>query len=856
MTGGTLVDAFRVHEQLIQDYRSFTEGFVEIQDQRIRQHVEQQAAQGAQWPPPWLALNPAFASGGRIDELVADGLLHPECERIFRPKRTVEDTGEAPITLHRHQRDAVEVARTGSSYVLTTGTGSGKSLAYIAPIVDRVLRDGSGAGIKAVVVYPMNALANSQREELAKFLTHGYGEGDEPVTFARYTGQEDDETRQQILSHPPDILLTNYVMLELMLTRPEERRSLVRAAEGLRFLVLDELHTYRGRQGADVAMLVRRVRESCQAHDTLRCIGTSATMAGGDTQAEQRVEVARVASQIFGTSVAAEHVITETLVRATTTRGPDPTSLRQAVRARGDAESDDPVLKAGFDALRADPLASWVEDTFGITEEPATGTLIRRTPTTVERAAATLAELAGVPKDNCAIAIRATLLAGSRTMNPLTGRPLFAFRLHQFLSKGGTVFTTLEPDGSRPIESEFQVELPGERRLFPLAFCRECGQEYLMARRQLRDGHEAVFTARHALRPADNHDGYLFVSDDHEWPVDPIAESRLPATWIAQTSSGSQVVPARRDDVPRRYRVRPDATGAPAGGATAPDGVIAAWISGAFRFCLRCGVSYEAVRSNEFGKLVTLDREGRSSAMSVLASSVLRSLRGIDDPEFPDEARKLLTFVDNRQDASLQAGHFNDFALVVQLRSALYRALKHAGEDGIDTLDLGVEMTRALGLAPADFAKAPDAIVGLRRTERALRNVITYRAMRDLQRGWRITLPNLEQTGLLIVDYPDLVALSEVDSAWADVHPMLAAASPGVRAEIGRVLLDELRRVLAIDAPALTADNVDRLRRESREQLAGLWTVPETEPDPPLGLAIPGSGSKSKPRNALYLSGR
>ncbi len=70
------------------------------------------------------------------------------------------------------------------------------------------------------------------------------------------------------------------------------------------------------------------------------------------------------------------------------------------------------------------------------------------------------------------------------------------------------------------------------------------------------------------------------------------------------------------------------------------------------------------------------------------------------------------------------------------------------------------------------------------------------------------------------------------------------------------MLLDEMRRVLAVDASALTADNVDRLRRESREQLTGLWTVPESEPDPPLGLAIPGSGSKSKPRNALYLSGR
>ncbi|MGH3991031.1 MAG: DEAD/DEAH box helicase, partial [Pseudonocardiaceae bacterium] len=378
------MDAFKVHDQLIRDYRSFTEGFVEIRDRRIREHVEEQAAQGAQWPAPWLALNPAFAPGGRIDELVRDGLLHPECARIFRPKRTVDDEGSGPITLHQHQRDAVEVARTGASYVLTTGTGSGKSLAYIVPIVDEVLRGGSGSGIKAIVVYPVNALANSQREELAKFLTHGYGEGAEPVTFARYTGQEDDDTRQQILRNPPDILLTNYVMLELVLTRPEERRSLIRAAEGLRFLVLDELHTYRGRQGADVAMLVRRVREACAAHDTLQCIGTSATMASGDTQAEQRAEVGRVASQLFGPTVQAKHVITETLVRATATREPSTESLRRAVRARGDAESDDPDLKAGFDVLRSDPLASWAEDTFGITEEPSTGTLIRRTPRTVD----------------------------------------------------------------------------------------------------------------------------------------------------------------------------------------------------------------------------------------------------------------------------------------------------------------------------------------------------------------------------------------------------------------------------------------------------------------------------------------
>lgn len=145
--------------------------------------------------------------------------------------------------------------------MLTTGAGSGKSLAYIVPIVDHVLRRGPGRGVQAVVVYPMNALANSQAGELTKFLGHGFPDGRGPVRFARYTGQEGDEQRRAILADPPDILLTNYVMLELILTRPDER-GLVRAASGLRFLVLDELHTHRGRQGSDVAMLVRRVREA------------------------------------------------------------------------------------------------------------------------------------------------------------------------------------------------------------------------------------------------------------------------------------------------------------------------------------------------------------------------------------------------------------------------------------------------------------------------------------------------------------------------------------------------------------------------------------------------------------------
>jgi ATP-dependent helicase YprA (DUF1998 family) len=308
------VDVFAVHEQLVEDYRAFTSGSVEVRDPRVAEHVQAGLDAGVQWPDPWLSLNPSFASGGTIEALVREKALHPECERIFRVKESPEDPGRTGLTLHRHQREAVDVAASGKSYVLTTGTGSGKSLAYILPIVDRVLRarDAHGGrrepGVKAIVVYPMNALANSQVHELTKFLRFGYPAGGEPVTFARYTGQESDDERRRILADPPDILLTNYVMLELVLTRPDERKHLIRAARGLHFLVLDELHTYRGRQGADVALLIRRLRDVCESPD-LQVVGTSATMASGGSSEDQRRTVADVATRLFGDEVAPERVI-------------------------------------------------------------------------------------------------------------------------------------------------------------------------------------------------------------------------------------------------------------------------------------------------------------------------------------------------------------------------------------------------------------------------------------------------------------------------------------------------------------------------------------------------------------------
>ena len=328
---------------------------------------------------------------------------------IFRDKRE-DGSGGAPFRLHRHQIDGIRAARAGDSYVLTTGTGSGKSLAYILPIVDHVLRRGSGKGVQAIIVYPMNALANSQVGELEKFLRRGYPAGRPPVTFRRYTGQESDKERKEIIAAPPDILLTNYVMLELVLTRPWDYQ-LIQAARQLRFLVLDELHTYRGRQGADVAMLVRRVREACDAKDLVH-VGTSATLAGGGTWAEQQVAVASVASQLFGVEVKSERVIGETLRRATPARTLSDPAFVGRLCAR--LQSGNTVPVGDVAAFLTDPLSIWIEATLGLREEEGSHRLLRCAPRSLsgaEGAAPALAKLTELDRDRCEAQLREALLS-------------------------------------------------------------------------------------------------------------------------------------------------------------------------------------------------------------------------------------------------------------------------------------------------------------------------------------------------------------------------------------------------------------------------------------------------------------
>ncbi|WP_416234410.1 protein kinase domain-containing protein [Lentzea sp. NEAU-D7] len=848
-TASSGMDVFGVHRKLIKDYRAFTEGGTIIRDERIAGFVKKDLDAKTQWPDPWLSLNPFFDSAGTVLELANQGVLHEECARIFQAEKTEGGTvcDGRPLSLHRHQREAVDAAQSGESYVLTTGTGSGKSLSYIVPIVDKVLKDRRREGadatkrVRAIIVYPMNALANSQLKELDKYLLDGYGKGREPVTYARYTGQESDERKKQIRDNPPDILLTNYVMLELMLTRPDDRRSLIKMAKGLDFLVLDELHTYRGRQGADVALLVRRVREACQA-DRLQCVGTSATMSTEGTAEEQREVVAEVASTLFGVPISPKNIIGETLIRAT---GEAPETV-PAERLRA------PDAPRAYADLVADPLARWIEAHFGLTTDPS-GRLVRQKPAKIEVAAAALAHDSGVDEETCVKAIRRTLEAGAGVRHPVTKRPLFAFRLHQFLSKGDTVLVTLEDKQTRHRTRDYQLVQPGTdgKILLPLAFCRDCGQEYLTVWRTTRDGRTFYEPRRDTAASGGRAgDGYLYIDSDSPWPSSPEdARRRLPESWLDTDDHGNEFV---KDSYQRRL---PRAITVDPYGNEGRGELTAAFIPAPFLFCLHCGVSYEQVRGKDFAKLATLDQEGRSSATSLVSTSIVRSLKEVPAEALDKKARKLLTFVDNRQDASLQAGHFNDFVQIIQLRGALYRAVLEAGEDGIQHEEMPSRVAVALGLESADYAGTADLPPSLaRNAAKTLRDVIAFRLYLDLERGWRITMPNLEQTGLLQIHYADLDWVAGKDELWSTSHPSLRDAKPGRRAEIMKVLLDEMRRALAIDVQYFRED-FDTLQRASEERLVDPWVLSSND-RPKVGTAYPRPSRPGMDRSGLFLSGR
>lgn len=185
-----------------------------------------------------------------------------------------------------HQEKAIRAILDGKNTVLSTGTGSGKTETFLIPLIDWCIKNRE-PGIKALIIYPMNALANDQLKRLAKYtrdlnVTYGIYVGTTPYFKSEVTNQGGEvipnllASRQEMIETPPDILITNYVMLDWLLTGQDTYTLFSRSEKSLRYIVLDELHTYRGNKATHLKYLLRRLKYFLK--NEIIHIGTSATL--------------------------------------------------------------------------------------------------------------------------------------------------------------------------------------------------------------------------------------------------------------------------------------------------------------------------------------------------------------------------------------------------------------------------------------------------------------------------------------------------------------------------------------------------------------------------------------------------
>ncbi|MCS7295050.1 MAG: DEAD/DEAH box helicase, partial [Dehalococcoidia bacterium] len=173
---------FALHRRVLADYQDFIRAFVIARDPRIQDEIHRLLLDEQHlWPEPLVQLSPAYRRDATVDNLAAEGVLHPTTAQIFR-----RPDGD-PLRLYTHQVQAIRAIQQGRSVIVTSGTGSGKSYCYFIPIIDLAARYPDEPGPFALVVYPMNALVNSQFHALTE-LARRYQERTGrpfPLRFAR-----------------------------------------------------------------------------------------------------------------------------------------------------------------------------------------------------------------------------------------------------------------------------------------------------------------------------------------------------------------------------------------------------------------------------------------------------------------------------------------------------------------------------------------------------------------------------------------------------------------------------------------------------------------------------------------------
>ena len=609
---------------------------------------------------PYLEATPPYRAGASVGQLIDEGVLSPWLRRLDH-----EDGLPLDRPLYRHQEMATRKAVSGRNLVVATGTGSGKTEGFLLPILQHLAEEADAGsltepGVRALLLYPMNALANDQLKRLRGVLRK-FPE----VTFGRYTGEtrqtKDDAklqfttrypgmaqlsnellSRNEMQAAPPHLLLTNYAMLEFLLLRPADHALFDGpSGEHWKFVVLDEAHVYDGASGIEVAMLLRRLRDRVSRDRPLQYIATSATVGGSDAGPQ----VASFASTLFagdfeyGQDPSQQDVVWAEREPIGTDRtwGPLPTDAYAELAMAEDLTKQLSRHTKVGDQIPADVLAQ---------EER-----IRRLQQLLQAGPRTLFSVAWdlFPDREERLQLTGDVVALAAGMRRDNGAPLLPARYHLWARATEGAFVCLSADGphARLTRHEFCPEC--RAKVFELGSCKRCSATYLMGVSR-KEGTNEFFGPPNK------------VGETLTWLVLPARSMDQPGrtTRIDEDDATLEGIEELPDHAGRWLcvvcgRLHDSGAACDCGGSLRPV-VQVDQMAVALQTCGLCGG-----RSNA-GQIRRLE-SGADASVAVLATAVYQSLPPDTDESLldrPGQGRKLLLFADSRQDAAYFAPYLED----------------------------------------------------------------------------------------------------------------------------------------------------------------------------------------------------
>lgn len=661
-------------DQVIEEYKNYLLTEFRARDERLRKALEEALMQ-----PLFLAqeaffqAHRPFKSGKTWDELGLDKRLAQTMEKRSGSK-----------TAYLHQSDAIShlLSSEASPLVVTTGTGSGKTECFLLPVIQNAIEDSANfkrRGLTAILVYPMNALANDQEMRIKEYLQDS---GHTHVKVERYDRSTKQERRDEMRKNPPHILLTNYMMLEYLLVRPADRDDLF-ANHRCRFVVLDEVHSYRGSLGANIALLFRRLKahladarqdwansdpSNSRRFPSLLPVATSATIKSVDEVDKTQEEIKRLRDEavqeflgkltgyeqtsfkVLGEEIKDLQIPSEAKwpnepVEIEIPNYKDPEAVRVTITKLAGLSENTPLLEA----VKGAKILWTLNDLLARKPLSLTGLVKKIIETVPERANST--------EEQVTQEVKAAIVAGAALPDGTLGA--LRLRTHRFIKGGWRFHRCISPDCGKLYAMGEEFCKCGKITA-PLYLCRSCGADALRFS-GLDDPEEAELVPNDSPLSIGEWMLYAYKQielEGEDETTENISENKQymksrPIYYDASFDPETCSFSANKDTYPMKVALAPSRNS-----------------------CLVCGATAGS------GSMLSPVALGTSAAVKVVAESLVEGLAEQNSNKVDHDGKeRLLIFADSRQDAAHQARFITYSGRYDRMRRRLLRILE-TKEDG------------------------------------------------------------------------------------------------------------------------------------------------------------------------------